>query len=96
MTFNDVLVEYREVFVSMINKFLDTLYETDKNDISAPMYETLRRAVIDEEELTLIQQRLILLLVVLYLNKSKSIIEVHTKAVHDFSIIKSDLEKILL
>ena len=67
MTFNDIIVEYREVFVSMINKFLDTLYDMDKNDARAPMYETLRRAVIDEEELTPMQQRLILLLVLFIL-----------------------------
>ena len=48
-------------FVSMINKFLDTLYDKDNGDVSAPMYEELRRAIIDGTELTSLQKNLLLI-----------------------------------
>lgn len=96
MTFQDILAENKDVFVSMINKFLDTLYDKDKDDVSAPMYEELRRAIIDGTELTPLQKNLLFILVTFYVNKFTGLVAQYTQAVDQFTIIKSKMEKILM
>lgn len=96
MTFQDILKDNKKVFVSMINKFLDTLYDKDKDDVSAPIYEELRRAIIDGTELTSLQKNLLLILVTFYVNKFTGLVAQYTQAVDQFTIIKSNMEKFLI
>jgi hypothetical protein len=96
MTFQNILTDNKDVFVSMINKFLDTLYDKDDGDVSAPMYEELRRAIIDGTELTSLQKNLLLILVTFYVNKFTGLVAQYTQAVDQFTIIKSKIEKILM
>ena len=59
MTKSEVVEKYREGLISAVNKVLDTIYDEDKKNTSAPVYEDLRRALIDETELTPMQYNLV-------------------------------------
>lgn len=59
MTKSEVVEEYREGLISAVNKMLDTFYGEDEKNTSAPVYEDLRRALIDKVELTPMQYNLV-------------------------------------
>ena len=59
MTKSEVVEKYRDGIVSAVTKMLDTLYNEDEKNTSAPFYEDLRRALIDETELTPMQYNLV-------------------------------------
>ena len=59
MTKSEVVEKYRDALISATVKMLDTLYDEDEKNTSAPIYEDLRRALIDETELTPMQYNLV-------------------------------------
>lgn len=59
MTKSEIVEKYREGLIGAVNKMLDTLYDEDEKNTSAPIYEELRRALTDEIELTPIQYNLV-------------------------------------
>jgi len=62
MTKSEIVKKNRKGLISAVNKMLDTLYDEDEKNTSAPIYEELRRALTDEIELTPMQYNLIAIL----------------------------------
>ena len=59
MTKEEVIEKYRDGLILAVTKMLDTLYDEDEKNPSAPVYEDLRRSLIDKTELTHMQYNLV-------------------------------------
>ena len=96
MTKSEVIEKYRDALISATVKMLDTLYDKDEKNPSAPIYEDLRRALIDETELTPMQYNLVALLCSYNSAKFLEMVKTCTKASEVFNeitkIIQEDLK----
>lgn len=96
MTKTEIVEKYRDGLVSAVNKMLDTLYEQDEKNTSAPIYEDLRRALIDKKELTAMQYNLVALLSSYNAAKFTEMVKTCTEAARIFDeiakIIQEDLK----
>ena len=95
MTITDIVRENKEPFISMILKFLDTLYDKNEADPSAKDYEELRHTIINEKELTKTQENLLLILVTFYKVKFENLTKEYTRATEEFTRIESEIKDIL-
>lgn len=91
-----IIKKNKEPFLAMINQYLDSLYNQIENNPAASDYEEVRRKIIDEKELTQVQENLILILVVFYRIKFENLINQYTIAVEEFSKIELEIKNILL
>ena len=96
MTKSEIVEKYREGLISAVNKMLDTLYDEDEKNTSAPVYEDLRRALIDKVELTPMQYNLVAIVSSYNSAKFAQMVQTCAKAVEIFDeitkTIQADLE----
>lgn len=93
MTKSEVIEKYREGLISAVNKMLDTLYDEDEKNPSAPIYEDLRRALIDGTELTSMQYNLVALLCSYNSAKFLEMVKTCTKASEIFDEITKTIQE---
>ena len=93
MTKSEVVEKYREGLISAVNKMLDTLYDEDEKNTSAPVYEDLRRALIDKVELTPMQYNLVAIVSSYNSDKFTQMVQTCTKAAEIFDEITKTIQE---
>ena len=93
MTKSEVVEKYRDGIVSAVTKMLDTLYDEDEKHTSAPTYEELRRALIDETELTPMQYNLVAIVSSYNSAKFAQMVQTCAKATEIFDEITKTIQE---
>lgn len=93
MTKSEVIEKYRDALISATVKMLDTLYAEDEKNPSAPIYEHLRRVLIDGTEPTSMQYNLIALLCSYNSAKFLEMVKTCTKASEIFDEITKTIQE---
>lgn len=93
MTKSEIVEKYREGLIGAVNKMLDTLYDEDEKNTSAPIYEELRRALTDEIELTLIQYNLVAIVSSYNSAKFTQMVQACAKAAEIFDEITKTIQE---
>lgn len=92
MNKKEAVKKYKEALITATNKVLDTLYDQNEKDTSAPLYEELRRALIDEKELTETQYHLIMIISTYTATKMISMAETCSKAADILTTIAETIQ----
>lgn len=93
MTKSEIVEKYREGLIGAVNKMLDTLYDEDEKNTSAPIYEELRRALTDEIELTPIQYNLVAIVSSYNSAKFTQMVQACAKAAEIFDEITKTIQE---
>lgn len=93
---HDLIIQNKEPLKSMLNTFLDTIYDSNDDEAkksSAPIYENLRKSIIDEVKLTKLQACLLSLLTSHTGNNFKQLAQNYTLAADEFAKITDEICK---
>lgn len=93
MTKSEIVEKYREGLIGAVNKMLDTLYDEDEKNTSAPIYEELRRALTDGIELTPIQYNLVAIVSSYNSAKFTQMVQACAKAAEIFDEITKTIQE---
>lgn len=93
MTKSEVIEKYRDALISATVKMLDTLYDKDEKNPSAPIYEDLRRALIDKAELTPMQYNLVAIVSSYNSAKFTQMVQTCAKAAEIFDEITKTIQE---
>ena len=90
---DQLISKYREFLTSLLNQYLDSLYEdkTISTSEQTDRFEILRRKIIEGKRLNDLEFSLILLLVTHALEKIKNYKERYSKAFEETTILKENL-----
>lgn len=86
--------ENNKILIVLVNKWLDTIYDSNDKQLiqdSTPIYEALRRKLIDKAELSKLDISLIVLLVQYGLTKTKQALSQTQQAMDELTTLYEQL-----
>lgn len=91
-----LIQEYREPLVSIMNQFLDALYEErPADDPAIPKYETLRRTILDGGIPTKLEENLLIILLTFYSERFNQMAKDSARASQEFESLKLKIQEIV-